>query len=189
MKPDEIFTGLGSLKRSIWSAGRYVMQLADEKVADGNDDYDLPKMLDRSRSLQAEALTFVGQKKSWVVLLFVCREFHRHFIILTPPEDYLYPFQNRTHRLEFNSGFKPWHAHYTQLLHVLKVNCPVTLIDDSIARFSPVELFLLSFAKCFPKQRFAKRTKTVSLARTTMRAKMPTIRIANIVVELIIIIV
>ena len=130
VKPDDFFTGLSSLKRSIWSAGRYVMQLADEKVADGNDDYDLPKMLDRSRSLQAEALTFVGQTKSWVVLLIVCREFHRRFIILTPPEDYLYPFQNRTHRLEFNSGFNPWHAHYTELLHVLKVNCPVTLIDE-----------------------------------------------------------
>ncbi len=125
VKPDDFARRLSSLKGSVWSAGRYVMQLADE-----NDDDDLPKMLDRSRSLQAEALTFVGQTKSWVVLLIVCREFHRRFIILTPPEDYLYPFQNRTHRLEFNSGFNPWHEHYTELLHVLKVNCPVTLIDE-----------------------------------------------------------
>ena len=65
VKPDDFFTGLSSLKRSIWSAGRYVMQLVDEKVANGNDDYDVPKMLDRSRSLQAEALTFVGQTKTW----------------------------------------------------------------------------------------------------------------------------
>ena len=103
------------------------MQLADEKVADGNDDYDLPKMLDRSRSLQAEALAFVGQTKSWVVLLFVCREFHRLFISLTPPEDYLHPFDQRGDRMEFNL----WQRDYNHLLHVLKVKCPCpSLIDE-----------------------------------------------------------
>ena len=128
VKPNDLATGVDSLTVSIDRAGRYVMQLVDEKVANGNDDYDLPKMLDRSRSLQAEALTFVGQTKSWVVLLFVCREFHRLFISLTPPEDYLHPFDQRGDRMEFNL----WQRDYNQLLHVLKVNCPVplTLIDE-----------------------------------------------------------
>ena len=60
VKPDEFVTGLSSLTLSIWSAGRYVMQVADE-----NDDYDVPEMLDMSRSLQGEVLTFVGQTKTW----------------------------------------------------------------------------------------------------------------------------
>ena len=131
VKPNDLATGVDSLTVSIDRAGRYVMQLVDEKVANGNDDYDLPKMLDRSRSLQAEALAFVGQTKSWVVLLFVCREFHRLFISLTPPEDYLHPFDQRGDRMEFNL----WQRDYNQLLHVLKVKCPLTLIDEYIDEF------------------------------------------------------
>ena len=127
VKPNDLATGVDSLTVSIDRAGRYVMQLVDEKVANGNDDYDLPKMLDRSRSLQAEALAFVGQTKSWVVLLFVCREFHRLFISLTLPEDYLHPFDQRGDRMEFNL----WQRDYNHLLHVLKVKCPCpSLIDE-----------------------------------------------------------
>ena len=127
VKPNDLATGVDSLTVSIDRAGRYVMQLVDEKVANGNDDYDLPKIMDRSRSLQAEALTFVGQTKSWVVLLFVCREFHRLFISLTLPEDYLHPFDQRGDRMEFNL----WQRDYNHLLHVLKVKCPCpSLIDE-----------------------------------------------------------
>ena len=127
VKPNDLATGVDDLTVSIDRAGRYVMQLVDEKVANGNDDYDLPKMLDRSRSLQAEALAFVGQTKSWVVLLFVCRDLHRLFISLTPPEDYLHPFDQRGDRMEFNL----WQRDYNHLLHVLKVKCPCpSLIDE-----------------------------------------------------------
>ena len=121
VKPDDFYTKVSSLTcRMGYKADRYVMQL-EEEHDDEHDDEELnKKLLDGSRSLQAEALTLVGQTKSWAVVVFVCREFHRLFISLTPPEDY------RGHRMKFNL----WHSVYTNMLHRLKVNCPVTLIDE-----------------------------------------------------------